>query len=215
MTDAMIKSVEELRQLLGKPHPLTMNKINDSLTESAQKFLKKVPLIFLATSGNETGCTVSPKGDEPGFVQVLDEKTLHIAERPGNKLLHGLANILDTGQIGIIAIIPGTEETLRINGRARLLNDPDLNARYAARGKPAQLVIEVTVNQVFFHCAKAFKRSKAWQHETWQSPHKISFGDEIASTQLGKSGSVVTKGARKALSKLVDKAVEGDYKKNL
>lgn len=210
-----IDSIEELRELLGKPHPLTVSKIGESLNDSARTFLQRTPLLFMATSGSETGSTVSPKGDEAGFIQVLDDKTLHIPERPGNKLMQGLGNILETGQIGLLAVIPGSEETLRINGRARLLNDPALNQQYAARGKPAQLVIEVTVEQMYFHCAKAFKRSKAWQHEAWLPPHKISWGDEISTGKLGKSKSVVNRAARKTLSKLVDKAVEDDYKNNL
>lgn len=215
MTDKTIKSIDELRELLGKPHPLTVSKISDSLNDSAQVFIQQTALLFMSTTGKETGSTVSPKGDGPGFIQVVDDKTLHIPERPGNKLMQGLGNILETGQIGLLAVIPGSEETLRINGQARLLNDPDLNEQYAARGKPAQLVIEVTVKQVYFHCAKAFKRSKAWQPDSWLEPQKVAWGDEISAGRLGKSDSIVNKASRKALSKLVDKAVEDDYKRNL
>ena len=215
MKSKTISSIDELRQLLGKPHPLTVSKIGESLNDSARAFLQRTPLLFMATSGSETGSTVSPKGDEAGFIQVLDDKTLHIPERPGNKLMQGLGNILETGQIGLLAVIPGSEETLRINGRACLLSDPELNQRYAARGKAAQLVIEVTVEQVYFHCAKAFKRSKAWEPDSWGPAHKVSFGEEIASGKLGQSKSLTNRATRKALSKLVDKAVAEDYKKNL
>lgn len=210
-----IDTEEQLRALLGKPHPLTESKISDELNDTAEMFLSKASLVFIATTGADGGTTVSPKGDAPGFVEVVDSKTLHIPERPGNKLMHSLGNIVETGQIGLIALIPGTEETLRVNGRCRLLNDEGLNKKYGARGKPAQLVIEVAVEQVFLHCAKAFKRSKAWQPDEWLEKQDISFGKEIARGKLGESNSLVKKAASKTLAGLVDKAVKDDYKNNL
>lgn len=205
-----ISDLTRLREIVGKPHPLTVSKIYKQLDETAVEFIAKASLLFIATGSQDGAMTVSPKGDAPGFVHVVDEQTLRIPERPGNKLLHGLSNILETGRVGLVFLIPGTEETLRINGRCALYEDTAQCEAMAANGKAALLFLEVTVEQCFFHCAKAFKRSKAWQPEQWQSPVKVSFGKQIAEAKLGKG-----KLASKALAAVVDQAVKSDYKKNL
>ena len=204
-----IQTTEQLRAMLGDALPLTRNKIYDHVFADAAAFIAKTPLIFVATSDRQGQPTVSPKGDAPGFVQVEDEHTLLIPERPGNKLLHGFCNILDTGQIGLIFVLPGTGETLRINGTAQLFHDPDTCAAMAANGKDALLVTRVSVRECFFHCAKAFKRSHAWEPQAWSEPLKLSFGKQIAQKSAGN------KIARKALEMAIDQAVNLDYKKNL
>lgn len=203
-----IESIEQLRGLLGKPHALTQQKISSALTPEAQDFIAKSALLFIATSGDDAA-TVSPKGDQPGFVRVVDDNTLLIPERPGNKLLHGLGNILRSGRIGLLFVIPGTEETLRVNGTAALYEDKDICRQMASNGKPALLLIKVQVDECFFHCAKAFKRSKAWQPDDWQAPLKINFGEQIA------RNAVRGKVRRAAIAKAVDAAVKVDYKINL
>ncbi|WP_372798437.1 MSMEG_1061 family FMN-dependent PPOX-type flavoprotein [Litorivivens sp.] len=204
-----IESERALRELLGQPHDLVKQKISEALTEEALDFIGKSPLLFLATTGIGGNVTVSPKGDADGFVRVVDNRTLIIPERPGNKLLHGLINILETGSIGLLFIVPGTEETLRVNGKARLYQDEDLCKEMAANGKSALLLIQVEVTECFFHCAKAFKRSKAWQSESWRDPLKINFGKQIARNAAhGRVG-------RAAIAMAVDAAVKADYKKNL
>ena len=204
-----INSIEQLRKHMGSPHKLTKQKIYPQLFADATDFIQKSPLIFIATSNKQGRVTVSPKGDAPGFAHVLDESTLMIPERPGNKLLHGLENILETGEVGLIFVLPGTEETLRINGRAALYSDDELCEQMAANGKPAQLIIEVSVRECFFHCAKAFKRSRSWQADSWREHHKISLGKQIAANA---TGNVVT---AKAVSLAVDLAIKHDYKNNL
>ncbi len=203
-----IESIDQLRGLLGEPHSLIQQKISSELTPEACEYIEKSPLLFLATTGGDN-VTVSPKGDQAGFVRILDDRTLLIPERPGNKLLHGLSNILRTGSIGLLFVIPGTEETLRVNGSAALFEDDDICRDMAANGKPALLLIKVEVQECFFHCAKAFKRSKSWQPDSWQEPHKVNFGKQIADKSgRGRIG-------RAAIEKAVDAAVKVDYKINL
>ena len=204
-----IDSIDALRKIMGEPVPLTQSKISDELFQEAKDFIALAPLIFMATANNEGQTTVSPKGDQPGFVSIEDDKTLLIPERPGNKLLHGMSNIIENGHIGLIFLVPGTEETLRVNGRCALYRDADLCEKMAANGKPALLLLKVEIEQCFFHCAKAFKRSHAWQPEQWSEPLKISFGKQIAKNAA--KGKV----ARKAIEKVVDQAVKADYKMNL
>ncbi|KAA1193020.1 pyridoxamine 5'-phosphate oxidase family protein [Pseudohalioglobus sediminis] len=204
-----IETVDELRQLIGEPHSLVQHKISPVLTPEARDFISRSPLLFMATKDDVNRVTVSPKGDVAGFVRVGDEHTLLIPERPGNKLCHGLGNILRTGSVGLLFTLPGTEETLRVNGRAQLYEDDETCGEMSANGKPALLLIRVEVEECFFHCAKAFKRSKSWQPETWQQPLKVNFGKQIARN----SGRGKVSGAAVAIA--VDAAIKADYKNNL
>ena len=204
-----IESLEALRELMGNPIPMTEKKIFSELFDDARAFISRSPLVFMGTADSAGQPTVSPKGDQPGFVHIADDQTLFIPERPGNKLLHGLSNIVDNGHIGLIFIVPGTEETLRINGRCGIYRDSTLSQQMAANGKPALLLLKVEIEECFFHCAKAFKRSHTWQPEQWAERMKISFGKQVAS-QTTKN-----KLAQKALEKTIDQAVKADYKINL
>jgi predicted pyridoxine 5'-phosphate oxidase superfamily flavin-nucleotide-binding protein len=130
-----------------------------------------------------------------------------IPDRPGNNLAFGLTNIVETGRVGLLCIVPGTTETLRINGRAELTRDPDLLERLAVQGKPALLGIRVHVEEVFFHCAKAFIRSKLWKHETWPPKKKVSFGRMLATR--------IDPGDEGGLADLIDDAVAEDYRSGL
>ncbi len=204
-----IETLESLREVMGEPIPLTKSKIENQLFQDAKDFIAMAPLVFMATANCEGKTTVSPKGDLPGFVGIQDDKTLLIPERPGNKLLHGLGNIIENGHIGLIFLVPGTEETLRVNGRCAIYRDAELSEKMAANGKPALLILKVEVEQCFFHCAKAFKRSHSWQPDQWPERIKISFGKQIAKNAA--SGKI----ARKAIEKIVDQAVMADYNMNL
>jgi len=123
--------------------------------------------VLVGTVGPGGACDVSPRGDGPGFVLVLDEKTLAIPERPGNRRLDSLLNILKTGTIGLLFVVPGFEETLRVNGRATVVRDADVLERTATRGKTPKVAIGVEVEECFLHCAKAFKRSGLWREGEW------------------------------------------------
>ena len=184
---------------------MTPKKLFSALDDAAIDFIGRSPFLVLATADAEGNEDASPKGDGPGFVAVEDANTLLIPERKGNRLMFSLRNILANPQVGIIFLVPGTDETFRVNGTATLSDDPDLLVRLSARGAPALLAIRVTVRECFFHCAKAFIRSQLWKPESWPARQKISFG-KILTAQIG--------GGEK-LAEQVDKAVEQDYKNNL
>lgn len=200
-----IETVAQLQALIGEPNPMTPKKLFSALDDAAIDFIGRSPFLVLATADAQGNEDASPKGDGPGFVAVEDANTLLIPERKGNRLMFSLRNILANPQVGIIFLVPGTDETFRVNGTATLSDDPNLLVRLSARGAPALLAIRVTVRECFFHCAKAFIRSQLWKPESWPARQKISFG-KILTAQIG--------GGEK-LAEQVDKKVEQDYKDNL
>ena len=199
-----IETVAQLQALLGEPNPMTPKKLFSALDDAAIDFIRRSPFLVLATADAQGNEDASPKGDGPGFVAVEDAHTLLIPERKGNRLMFSLRNMLANPQVVIIFLVPGTDETFRVNGTATLSDDPDLLVRLSARGAPALLAIRVTVRECFFHCAKAFIRSQLWKPEAWPARQKISFGT-ILTAQIGGE----------KLAEQVDKAVEQDYKNNL
>ncbi len=201
----VIQSEAELRELIGDPSPTTEAKVEDHLDAFARDFLARCPFLVLGTADAEGALDASPKGDAPGFVLVEDDQTIVIPDRPGNKLAYGHLNLLRNPRVGVLFMIPGTPETLRINGRAELTRDPELLERLAARGRPAVLAIRVRVDQCFFHCAKAFLRSNLWKPEKWGEPHRVSFG-EIFAARTGSEASV---------ARAYDEAIEKNYAEEL
>ncbi len=177
---AIISTVESLQAIIGIPNTLVPLKIHRELNDRAIEFIGKSPMCMLSTADADGRPTVSPKGDLPGFVQVEDRRTLLIPERKGNKLIFSLTNVLDNPQVGLIFLLPGTDETLRVQGSAELLDDPEMCQRLGARGAPALLAMRVRVTECYFHCAKAFLRSRLWKPESWPGKMAISFGCEIA-----------------------------------
>lgn len=164
-----IAGIEQLRQVIPAPSPVAQRKVSATLDQNARQFIAESPLVFVSTVDRQFKADVSPKGDAAGFVRVENPSTLLIPERSGNRLTYGFQNLLETGAIGLIFLIPGVRETLRINGTAVLTRDPALLEAFAVDGKPALLCTRVTVNECFFHCAKALIRSKLWQPEHWRS----------------------------------------------
>ena len=163
MSQHQISSEEELRAIMGEPvHELVLTKSSDSLSEPMKKFIALSPFVCLATHGKDGSGDVSPRGDAPGFVHVLDEKTLVIPDRPGNKRLDSIVNIINQPNMALLFMIPGVLETLRVNGSGVVSNDPDLLERFDVNGKLPSLVIVVTVEEALGHCSKAFRRSKLW-----------------------------------------------------
>ena len=163
----VITSEAELRALVGAPSELALRKQIDHINQHARDFIARSPFLLLATSDAQGRCDVSPKGDPAGFVHVLDDKHLVIPDRPGNKRFDGLRNILANPHVGLIFLLPGKDETLRINGRAWITRDEDLLARMEVNGKRPLAAIGVEVEELFFHCAKAFRRSLLWMPEQW------------------------------------------------
>ena len=164
-----ITSADGLRDLLGMPAGRAVTKERTRLHAVDREWLAVSPFCILATSDARGNCDASPKGDPAGrLVHVLDDSTVAIAERPGNKRADGYLNVLANPHVGIISIIPGRNETLRINGRARLLRDAPFFDEMAVRGKRPVLALLVEVEQIFFHCPKAFMRSQLWQPQSWR-----------------------------------------------
>ena len=164
-----ITSHEELRELLGPPTGRAVTKERTVLHGRDREWLAASPFCLVATAGADGSCDVSPKGDPPGFTLVLDETTIAIPERPGNRRADGYRNILDNPHVGLIYLIPGRTDTLRINGRARLVRDAPFFDDMVVKGHRPVLAVVVEIEQIFYHCAKAFLRSQLWQPETWQA----------------------------------------------
>jgi PPOX class probable FMN-dependent enzyme len=162
-----ISSVEELRQIIGQPDTYVANKVRDRLSPIQRDWLAHSPLGFVATTDAHGRVDVSPKGDPPGFAHVVDDQTIAIPDRPGNKRVDGYLNILERPRVGTLFLVPGRGDTLRINGRGRILADADYFDTLAVQGRRPVLALEIAIEEVFFHCAKAFLRSDAWNPESW------------------------------------------------
>jgi len=175
-----ITTLDDLRAIIDEPNPVTRQKVFDSLDDQMREFIERAPFCLLATAGADGKLEVSPKGDEPGFVKVEDDRTLLLPDRKGNKLLFGLQNILANPEVALIFLVPGTDETLRVQGRAELYRDPALLARLAMRGQPALIAVRVRIERCFFHCARAFLRAQLWTPATWPEGHRVSFGRQLA-----------------------------------
>lgn len=162
-----ISSEAELRDLLGEPAGRAVTKERSRLHDRDKEWLAVSPFCLIATADASGNCDVSPKGDPPGFAFVLDDTTIAIPDRPGNRRADGFRNILSNPQVGMIFLVPGRGETLRINGRARLLRDAPFFDDMVIKGHRPQLALVIEIEQIFFHCPKAFMRSSLWKPETW------------------------------------------------
>jgi uncharacterized protein len=177
-----ITTADELRALLGTPTAAAAGKERDALDDLHRQWLAASPFCLVATSGADGACDVSPKGDPPGFTLVLDDRTIALPERAGNRRADGFHNILSNPHVGLVYLLPGRGDTLRINGRARLVRDADLLDRMVEKGHRPLLAMVVEVEQVFFHCAKAFLRSQLWEPESWR-PDAVPSRARIAHRQ--------------------------------
>ena len=160
-----ITTEAELRDVIGSTTPVVQSKISDSINDLTRQFIERSPFMLLATSSADGTCDVSPRGDPAGFVHIVDEHTLLIPERPGNKLADSLRNVLANPHVGLLFLIPGVGDTLRVNGRAILTTDVALLEPLAVEGKTPKLGFLVDVDEVFTHCSKAFIRSDLWNPE--------------------------------------------------
>ncbi len=163
----VVTSIDELKRIVGSPSERAVKKDIARLDAHARNFIAASPFLLMATAGAEGRCDVSPKGDAPGFVRVLDDRHLVIPDRPGNKRLDGMRNILENPHVGLIFLVPGKEDTLRVNGVAWISRDPDLLASLEAHDKRPHLALGVEVEECFLHCPKAFRRSGLWDPASW------------------------------------------------
>ena len=157
-----LTSEAELRSLMGDAMELSVRKVRPALDKHSKAFIARSPFLCLGTSDAAGKTDVSPRGDPPGFVQVIDDSTIFIPDRPGNRRFDSMSNIAENPEVGLLFFIPGFEDTLRINGSATIVRDRDLLANAAVNGKAPTVGIRVVVREAFLHCAKALKRSRLW-----------------------------------------------------
>jgi PPOX class probable FMN-dependent enzyme len=167
LTAETVETVAALRELIGEPAELVVSKVVDRLNPLTRRFIEHSPFLCLATTDRHGNCDVSPRGDPRGFVRILDERTLLIPERPGNRLADSLRNLLENPRLGLLFFIPGISDTFRVNGRGTLTTDRALLTPSAVEGKIPKLGILVDIEAAFTHCSKAFLRSRFWETETF------------------------------------------------
>lgn len=174
-----------LRRLFPAQTPLAVHKVQSFLDPHAQAFIRRSPFLCLGTQNPDGRADVSPRGDPMGFVKILDEHTLAIPDRPGNNRLDSLSNIIANPSVGVLFIIPGFDDTLRVNGRASLVTDPDLLSGMVVNDRTPTLAIVVRVAEAFMHCAKAFRRSHLWSPEHFQDRREMPSLSKIILDQTG------------------------------
>jgi len=165
--EEVITTHQRLRQLSKQPSQRAVNKIIDHIDEICRRFIAACPFVMVASRGADGRIDLSPKGDPPGFVAVLDDKTLAIPDRPGNHRLDTFGNLIAHPERGLFFLIPGNGDTLRVSGKGRVVRDSSLQARFAVDGKTPDLVLVVTVEDAFMHCPKCVTRSRLWIPEQW------------------------------------------------
>jgi len=170
MTDGpahVIRDLAELRALYREPSATVQRKKVTRIDDVTQRFVAGSPFFLLATSDADGNCDVSPRGGPPGFVRVLDEHHLAVPDLSGNNLLDSLTNIVANPHVGLLFVVPGRDETLRVEGRAVLTTDPEILARWDDELRRPRVAIAVEVNTLFIHCAKSFRRGRVWDPESW------------------------------------------------
>jgi hypothetical protein len=205
-TDA-VQSEAELRELYRHPASLTKAKVIGQLDQHARTFIDLSPFVLLGTSAPDGTADVSPKGGPPGFVVVLDDTHLAIPDLAGNNLLDSITNVVHGSGIGLLFLIPGVEETLRVNGHACLTTAPHVLDACAVKDRRPKAAIGVTVVEQFMHCAKAFRRSELWQHETWPDRASLPTLGCIIKDQIPAVGDIS--------AATIDESLERDYEKSL
>lgn len=170
---SIISTEEELREILGQPSERALKKVISSLDHHCVDFLSKSPFLVLSTANKLGECDASPRGDAPGFVYVLNQNKIIIPERPGNRRIDSILNIISNPHVGLIFFIPGLGETLRINGKAYITNDEEILKEMQANGRNPLLGIVVEIEECYIHCAKAFIRSKMWDPESWLNKREL------------------------------------------
>lgn len=177
--EGVLSSVEDVGALYGPPLEAVVSKVIDHLDGHCRDFIARSPFVLVATADQGGSCDVSPKGGPAGFVEVIDERRLAIPDAPGNRLVYSLQNVVATGRAGLLFLIPGMEETLRVNGRACLTRDAVVLERLTREGKPPKVAIGLEVEEAFLHCAKAFKRSALWRPEDWPDREGLASAAQI------------------------------------
>jgi uncharacterized protein len=178
-----LRTEAELRELVDEPHPDIADKAIDHVDAESARFIAASPFFLLATTAADGTCDVSPRGDPAGSVLVLDDRTLAFGERKGNRRLDSLRNIVSDPHVGMLFLVPGFGDTLRVNGTARVVVDTPYLSRLAVRGVAPQLAVEVRVEELFLHCSKAFARSALWDPATWPARAEVPTAGQLIRSQ--------------------------------
>jgi PPOX class probable FMN-dependent enzyme len=187
LTAQVIETETALRDLIGDPAPIVCAKIIDRLLPETRQFIEQAPFLCLSTSDEHGNCDVSPRGDPRGFVRILDERTLLIPERPGNRLADSLRNILRNPHAALLFVIPGVSDTFRVNGRATLTTDPRLLEPCQIEGKVPKLGILIDIEEAYTQCSKAFLRSQLWDPSQFIARERLPSGGQIARAIQGSA----------------------------
>jgi uncharacterized protein len=179
LTSHVITTEAQLRALIGEPAELTCAKISDRLNPMTRRFIERSPFVCLATSNTAGDCDVSPRGDPAGFVCILDDRTLLLPERPGNRLADSLRNLLANPHIGLLFVVPGCTDTFRVNGRALITTDPALLAPCTVEGKQPLLGVLVDIDEAYTQCSKALLRSHLWDAQRFVDPASMPTGGQV------------------------------------
>ena len=185
MTQDTVDSLEALEAVVGTPHALACAKIMDRLNPLTRRLIERSPFVCLATADDTGGCDVSPRGDPAGFIRILDDTTLLIPERPGNRLADSLRNILRNPHIALLFILPGIGETFRVNGRATITTDEALLEPSTVEGKRPRLGILVDIESAYTHCSKAFLRSDLWNPAGFVDRASLPSAGELMRAAVG------------------------------
>jgi PPOX class probable FMN-dependent enzyme len=182
---ARVETLEQLRTLYPQPRERSLRKVLPALDTHCRALIARSPLVMLASFGTDGRADVTPRGDAPGFVQVEDEVTLLLPDRPGNNRLDSLSNLIGNPAVGLLFLVPGMDETLRVNGRAEIRDDAELRALFDTDGKLPATVLRISVEEAYLHCAKAFMRSRAWDASTHIDRAELPSMGEMLRDQLG------------------------------
>ncbi|MEU1123431.1 MSMEG_1061 family FMN-dependent PPOX-type flavoprotein [Streptomyces sp. NPDC005899] len=163
-----LRSAEQLREILGVPWPLVIDKVHDELTDADLGLLARAPFCAVSTSDAEGNCDTSPRGGEPGFTLALDRRTLALPDLPGNRRGDSFHNNLANPHVGLLYLIPGSTTVLRVNGRARILTDAPFFAAMAVKGRRPDLALVVEIDEIYLHCPASLKRAGMWAPDTWE-----------------------------------------------
>ena len=210
-TPQVFTSAEELQTYIGTPMELALRKAIAHLDRHCRAFIARSPFVSIGTAATNGRADVSPRGDAPGFVQVLDDNTLFIPDRPGNNRMDTMLNIIENPHVGLLFMVPGFEDLLRVNGRAQIVRDDTLLAQAIVKGKTPKLGIRVQVDEAYLHCAKAVKRSRLWDEASRQDRRELpSLGkmilEQTAAPEAPPSAEVVSQ---------VDALIEENYRTGL
>ena len=186
--DGAVRDEHSLRGIMGETMEIAVEKCRPKLDRHCRDFIARSPFLCIGTSGGDGRADVSPRGDHPGFVSVLDDRHLFIPDRPGNNRLDTMVNIVENPEVGLLFLIPGFDDTLRVNGRARISDDPELTEPAAIKGRVPKVGILVEVHEAFLHCAKAFIRSDLWNPEKYQNRKEMPTLARMILEQVAEEG---------------------------